>query len=108
MILEIAILNIIPGQQPDFESAFAKAQTILANMEGYISHQLLQCVEISNRYTLLVNWQTLEHHTQGFRSAPAYQEWKTLLHHFYDPFPSVEHYCVVFDDAREETISSQT
>lgn len=41
---------------------------------------------------LLVRWQTLEDHTEGFRKSPAYAEWKKRLHHFYDPFPTVEHY----------------
>jgi hypothetical protein len=37
----------------------------------------------------------LEDHTFGFRGSPEYQEWRRLLHHFYDPFPEVEHYEVV-------------
>ena len=76
----------------EFEAAFARASTIISAMPGYISHQLQRCVEMPNRYVLLVNWQTLEAHTVGFRGAPEYQEWKTLLHHFFDPFPTVEHY----------------
>ena len=100
MILEIALLDIKPGQEADFESAFAKAQAILSHMDGYISHQLQHSLEKTNHYVLLVNWQTLEHHTQGFRGSPQYQEWKKLLHHFYDPFPEVEHYSVVYEHAR--------
>jgi heme-degrading monooxygenase HmoA len=92
MILEVAILDVIPNQEPDFESAFAKASGIIAGMPGYISHQLQRCVEKSNRYILLVNWETLEAHTVGFRGSAEYQEWRKLLHHFYDPFPTVEHY----------------
>lgn len=49
-------------------------------------------MEIKNRYILLVNWQTLEAHTLGFRGSPQYQEWKKLLHHYYEPFPEVFHY----------------
>lgn len=41
---------------------------------------------------LLVQWARLEDHTRGFRGSPRYQEWKALLHHFYDPFPRVEHF----------------
>ena len=92
MILEVAILDVIPSQEQDFESAFAKASSIIASMPGYISHQLQRCVEKSNRYILLVQWETLEAHTIGFRGSTQYQEWKKLLHHFYDPFPTVEHY----------------
>ena len=92
MILEVAILNVRAGQEDAFEAAFGTAQSIIETMPGYVSHQLQRCVETPNRYMLLVNWQTLEDHTVGFRESDAYQTWRALLHHFYDPFPVVEHY----------------
>jgi len=92
MILEVAILDVKPGQEKAFEKAFNRAQSIISSRKGYISHQLQRCIEKNNRYILLVNWETLEDHTRGFRDSPEYQEWKKLLHHFYDPFPEVEHY----------------
>ncbi len=92
MILEVAILNVRPGQTEEFEAAFAQASQIIASMRGYSSHELQHCLETNNRYLLLVQWQTLEDHTVGFRTSPEYQVWKRLLHHFYDPFPTVEHY----------------
>ncbi len=92
MILEVAILDVKPGQEADIESAFDQAQKIIASMPGYLSHQLQHCIENSSRYLLLVNWKTLEDHTVGFRGSDQYQEWRRLLHHFYDPFPEVEHY----------------
>jgi len=97
MILEIAILNVIPGQAAAFEDAFAKAKDIIASMPGFNSLQLQRCVEAPNRYALLVRWEKLEDHTRGFRNSPQYQKWKALLHHFYDPFPTVEHYESVVD-----------
>ena len=100
MILEVAILDIKAGQEADFESAFSKAQSIISSMPGYLSHQLQHCIEQSNRYILLVNWQNLESHTQGFRGSAQYQEWKALLHHFYSPFPEVQHYQIVENKAR--------
>jgi len=92
MILEVAVLDIKPGLESEFEVAFADAQRIISSMQGYISHELKRSIENSNRYLLLVNWETLEDHTVGFRGSSEYQEWRSLLHHFYDPFPSVEHY----------------
>jgi len=92
MILEVAILNVRPGQEAEFEAAFAQASPIIASMRGYIVHELQRCLETNNRYILLVQWQKLEDHTIGFRTSPQYQAWKRLLHHFYDPFPTVEHY----------------
>lgn len=92
MILEVAILNVRDGKAAEFEAAFAEAQSIIAGMPGYVSHELRRCIETKNQYILLVRWQRLEHHTQGFHQSAEYQDWKRLLHHFYDPFPTVEHY----------------
>jgi heme-degrading monooxygenase HmoA len=92
VILEIAILNVIAGQEADFEAAFHEASPLIASMKGYIAHELQRCMETRGRYVLLVEWESLEYHTIGFRRSPEYQEWKRLLHHFYDPFPIVEHY----------------
>jgi len=92
MILEVAILDVKPNQEQLFETAFSQAEKIISGMGGYISHQLQKCVEKNNRYILLVNWETLEDHTVGFRKSKKYQQWRNLLHHFYDPFPQVEHY----------------
>ena len=96
MILEVAILDVIPQRESAFEQCFDQAQAIISSMPGYVSHQLQRCVETPNRYILLVNWETLEDHTVGFRESPQYQQWRSLLHDFYDPFPSVEHYRVVY------------
>lgn len=92
MILEVAILNVKPGHNSEFEKDFKKASKIISSMEGYKEHELQRCLEVENKYILLVRWKTLEDHTVGFRQSQEYQEWKALLHHYYDPFPVVEHY----------------
>ncbi len=92
MILEVAILTIKSGLSGEFENAFRKASHIIASMPGYLSHELQKCIEVEDRYLLLVRWETLEAHTIGFRQSPDYQLWKQRLHHFYDPFPVVEHF----------------
>ncbi len=91
-ILEVAILNVRPEESHAFELAFMQAQSIISSMQGYVSHELRRCIEVSGKYILLVYWQTLEDHTEGFRQSSNYQEWKKLLHHFSEPFPIVEHY----------------
>lgn len=95
MILEVAILNVIEGETAVFENAFRQAEPIIASMQGYLGHELQKCIEIENQYILLVRWQTLEDHTVGFRGSEQYAQWKALLHHFYDPFPTVQHYALV-------------
>ena len=95
MILEVAVLKIKPRMNQEFEIAFAEASKIISSVPGYVSHDLQKCLEIENQYLLLVNWQTLADHTIGFRQSAEYKNWKKLLHHFYDPFPTVEHYQTV-------------
>ncbi|XID96089.1 antibiotic biosynthesis monooxygenase family protein [Paenibacillaceae bacterium WGS1546] len=92
MILEVAILRVIPGQSVEFERSFKHASKIISSMKGYIEHELQKCIEEADKYILLVRWESLEDHTIGFRESKEYQEWKALLHYFYDPFPIVEHY----------------
>lgn len=92
MILEKAVLHIKPGLSAQFEKSFKEAQKIIASMNGFINIDLLSCVEEKDTYLLLVAWETIEDHEVGFRQSQEYQEWKRLLHHFYEPFPVVQHF----------------
>ena len=100
MILETAVLKVRPHEADAFEAAFAQAQLIISSMPGYGGHQLHRSLECPHQYLLLVLWQRLEDHTLGFRGSPEYQRWKDLLHHFYDPFPTVEHYRLLAGSAQ--------
>jgi len=97
MILEVAILDVKTGQQALFENDFILASKYIASANGYLRHSLKKCIEKDNRYILLVEWQGLEDHTIGFRQSTAYEAWKKILHHYYDPFPTVEHFETVID-----------
>lgn len=92
MILEAAPLSVKPGQSAAFESAFREAQSIISAMPGYRSHELQRCLEREGQYLLLVRWDSVAAHEEGFRKSAQYQRWRELLHHFYDPFPTVLHY----------------
>ncbi|HZZ18026.1 MAG TPA: antibiotic biosynthesis monooxygenase [Opitutaceae bacterium] len=100
MILEVAILEVRAGMEAGFERDFAEASRYISAAKGYVSHELQRCLESPGQYALLVRWETLADHTEGFRNSPAYGEWKRLLHHYYNPFPVVEHYSPVFSQAR--------
>jgi heme-degrading monooxygenase HmoA len=89
------VLDVRAGEFERFEQAFRRAEPLIGASAGYQRHELRRCLEKPGRYLLLVWWDSLEAHTKGFRGSPAYQEWKALLHHFYDPFPVVEHYAAL-------------
>ena len=92
MILEAAILNVKPGRAAEFEAAMGAARPLIEASAGFKGIEVRPCVEDDNRYLLLVWWERLEDHTEGFRGSDRYQDWRARLHHFYEPFPTVEHY----------------
>ena len=106
MVLEVAMLMVKSGLEQAFETSFRQASLLIASMPGYESHELHQCLEVPGKYLLLVRWKTLKDHTIGFRESSIYQKWKQLLHHFYDPFPVVEHFTEVVHWKPEESHTS--
>jgi heme-degrading monooxygenase HmoA len=92
VILELAVLNVRPGEGPAFEAAMRTARPLIESTPGFQSIEVRRSLEAPDRYLLLVGWRAVEDHTVGFRESGRYQEWRKLLHHFYDPFPTVEHY----------------
>lgn len=91
-VTEHALLDVVQGREAEFEAAFEMARDIPAECDGFQSLRLLRCVEQPSRYLLLIEWTSLEAHTVGFRGSPLYGRWRELLHHFYDPFPTVIHF----------------
>lgn len=102
MIVEHALLPVKPGQEEAFERAFAEARQLITGSPGFRRLTLSRGRERPGTYLLLVEWERLEDHTEGFRGSPAYEDWRALLHHFYDPFPLVEHYAPVLTADRQE------
>ncbi len=92
MVLEVARLDVLVGREAEFEAAMREARPLIEATDGFEGMELRRCVETPNRYLLTVRWRTLEDHTVGFRQSERYARWRELLHHFYDPFPVVEHY----------------
>ncbi|MGF7229847.1 antibiotic biosynthesis monooxygenase family protein [Arachidicoccus sp.] len=92
MVTELALLTVKRDLSKEFLQSFKEAEKIIESSSGYIKHELQKCVEHENKFILLVKWETLENHTEGFRKSENYKKWKALLHHYYEPFTEVEHY----------------
>ena len=92
MILEHAVLEVKAGQSAAFEAALVLARPLIEATPGFSRMEVRPCVERENCYLLLVWWETLEAHTIGFRQSDRYAAWRAALHHFYEPFPAVDHY----------------
>jgi heme-degrading monooxygenase HmoA len=92
MIREHAVLPVKPGQEAAFEAALREALPLISGAAGFRRLSVSRGIETPNHYLLLVEWESLSAHTEGFRGSPEFQQWRGLLHHFYDPFPDVQHF----------------
>jgi heme-degrading monooxygenase HmoA len=92
VITEHALLQVVPGRELEFVATMEKAKSLIAASPGFVSLRVERCVERPDCFLLLVEWERIEDHTVGFRGSPAYEQWRAALHHFYDPFPVVEHF----------------
>ena len=95
MVLERAHIRVTPGQEDEFERAFEQARLVISAAKGFRSLTLSRGVESPSLYLLLVEWETLEDHTVGFRESPAFGEWRGLLGRYFDGAPDVEHFVQV-------------
>lgn len=92
MILEVAIVKIKPEEISKFEAAFSKAAPIVASIPGYISHEMVRCVETKGKYHLLIRWENIDAHLVNFRQSPRFQEWRALIGGFFAEPPVAEHF----------------
>ena len=95
MILELADIAVTPGSGPAFESALAEARAVIGGSPGFRSLTVRRGIESPDRYVLLIEWETLEAHVEGFRESPAFGEWRALIGPYFDGPPTVEHFVTV-------------
>jgi len=91
MILEIAQIDIKPGQESEFEAGVAKAAPLFKRAKGCRAFTLQRSFEKPERYRLFVTWDTVEDHTKNFAGSADWQEWRKLVAHTFAGPPTVEH-----------------
>ncbi|MEU8261408.1 antibiotic biosynthesis monooxygenase [Micromonospora sp. NPDC048999] len=92
MVLEVALIDVMPGHEDDFAAAYAQARPVLAGTEGCRSVRMTRGVESPSRFVLLVEWDSVEAHEVNFRQSERFQQWRALIGpHFANP-PLVEHF----------------
>ena len=108
MPLEHALLSVIPGREREFEQAFREARELIVQQPGFLWLRLERGIEKPSTFLLLVEWERLEDHTEGFRKSADYERWKELLHDFYDPFPEVLHFVGAQVDSIDDEVGEET
>ena len=93
MILEVADIRVHPGREAEFEQAILRGlEQVISKTAGAKSWKVEKGIESPNRFLLMIEWETLEHHTVGFRQSPAFQEWRGIVGPFFAQPPLVEHF----------------
>ena len=92
MVLEVAVFNIVPGQEAEFAAAYAEAREMLVSTPGFHSARMTRGIESPSRFVLLVEWDSLDAHTVNFRRSERFQTWRGLLSPHFDGQPSTEHF----------------
>lgn len=91
-VIEHALLSVRAGSEAAFETAIDEARPLIEASPGFISMQIRRPTAAGQPYLLLVEWRSVADHQGGFRQSDRYQQWRALLHRFYDPMPEVSYF----------------
>lgn len=92
MVLEVALIDITPGSEDGFATAYKMAYPILATTPGCRSVRMTRGVESASRFVLLVEWDDVEAHEKNFRGTERFQQWRGWIGPYFAKPPLVEHY----------------
>src|SRR5258705_13121445 len=92
MVLEVALIDVLAGQEEQFAAAYGKAREILVSTPGCRSVRMTRGVESPSRFVLLVEWDSVEAHLENFRATDRFTSWRALIGPYFDGAPRVEHF----------------
>src|SRR4051794_16362893 len=99
MVLEVALIDVVPGQEDAFAASYRRGHSILASTPGCRSVRMTRGIESASRFVLLVEWDSVEAHEENFRQTDRFTRWRELIGvHFANP-PRVEHFLDVEPEA---------
>lgn len=91
MVLEIAEIVIVEGGEQRFEAAAREALELLPQAPGFRRVELLRVIEHPREYRLLVQWDSVESHVDGFQKSELFGKWRALLRPYFSSLPRVVH-----------------
>jgi len=96
VILEIADIRIHPGQQSAFDEAIQQGLAkVISQAKGFRGFKVNKGVEDTERYILMIYWETLENHTVDFREGPLFPQWRAIVGSFFAVPPVVQHFTLL-------------
>ncbi|MFG3420743.1 antibiotic biosynthesis monooxygenase family protein [Micromonospora sp. NPDC049460] len=92
MVLEVALIDVLPGHEDEFAAAYGKGHPVLAGTPGCRSVRMTRGVESPSRFVLLVEWDSVEAHNDNFRGTERFTQWRALIGPYFANPPLVEHF----------------
>jgi len=92
MVLEVALIDVHPGQEDAFAAAYRAGHPVLVGTPGCRSVRMTRGIESASRFVLLVEWDTVEAHLANFRTTERFTRWRALIGPYFAAPPLVEHY----------------
>jgi heme-degrading monooxygenase HmoA len=92
MVLEVALFDIHPGQEDEFAKAYATARPLLVTTPGCRSARMTRGIESPSRFVLLVEWDSVQAHTENFRNSDRFPQWRGHIGPYFATPPTVEHF----------------
>jgi len=96
MVLEVALIDVLPSREDDFAAAYSLAHPVLANTPGCRSVRMTRGIESPSRFVLLVEWDSIEAHVDNFRATERFGHWRGLIGPYFAAPPVVEHFTDVY------------
>jgi heme-degrading monooxygenase HmoA len=100
VVVEHALISVTPGREAEFEAEFPRARAVIEQAQGFRWAELHRFVERPSVFLLLVGWETLEDHVDGFRGSDLFPQWRAVIGPFFDGAPTVEHVTAVTAGSR--------
>ncbi|MFC7528878.1 antibiotic biosynthesis monooxygenase family protein [Actinoplanes sp. GCM10030250] len=79
MVLEVTLIDVLPGRADDFLAAYEVARPMIAGAPGCHSVRLQQGVDSANRFLLLAQWESRDAHEHNFRRTERFAQWRALI-----------------------------
>jgi heme-degrading monooxygenase HmoA len=98
MVLEVALIDVVPGQEAEFAAAYRSVVPELAGTPGCRSVRMTHGIETPSRFVLLVEWDSMAAHEDNFRATDRFVRWRATIGPFFANPPRVEHFLDVPTD----------
>ena len=90
--METAFMDIIPGQESEFEAAMDQAKSVVAQAAGFNVIHIHRGIERPSTYMVAIGWDSVADHMDGFRTSELFTQWRALIGPFFASPPQVEHW----------------